>query len=192
MNSGMTQQSLNALQVFQSLAPLERRWVLEAVLIGIDTTTRSEIFRLIQSKMPTDETLTQNRSSYDNVKNILLDDPNLSTADKVLLGSFAICDLYELKEFSGRQVTEFLKETSNEIGNVTAAMTALVQRGFAEIISKGGDTQQAQKRYTLTSTGLAKTQTLIQSSHYLASQAKVRNVPPSSALSPDSSSSLQM
>ncbi len=174
MNPGMTQQSLNALQMIQMLSSSERRWVVEAALMGVDASTRDAITRSIQIRESGGSARSCPPPTYETARNVLLDEPALATSDKVILAAYAICDLYELKEFTGRQVTEFLKETSNEIGNVTAAMTALVQKGWADIASKEGESQQSQKRYTLTSTGIAKTRSLLQATREKRERSEAR------------------
>lgn len=177
MTAKMTQQSINVLQALQNLGREERFWVLESACNGLETPMQEKVMETVIRHLEPDQQervfqslgvvrlpsfQPQAAPTYDSAKALLLDATNLSAADKALVAGFAICDLYELEEFSGRQLTEFLKETGNELGNVTAAMTALAQKGWAEIAAKDGDTPQSQKRYALTAAGHTKVRSLIQ------------------------------
>ncbi|WP_009958305.1 hypothetical protein [Verrucomicrobium spinosum] len=174
----MTQQSLNTLQMFQNLSAGEREWTLLSILTGLGAgrATLDEVTRLSAGwGAGGDRGKKVLIPTYENAKERLLDDALLSTSEKALLASFAITELYEVKSFTTRQVTEFLRDTGNEIGNVTAALNAACQKGWAQVGSKAGESQQAQKKYELTAQGHSKIRNLLET------PAQVREAPSSAS-----------
>lgn len=159
----MNHKSLAALQALCHLSEEEKLWTLETAIRGLSANSRERLSQSLGLSSGNDDSK-QITFSYASAKELLLDTTDLITHEKALIAAFAICDLYELKEFTGRQLTEFLKETGNEVSNITAAMSNLIQKGWAEVASKEGESQQSQKRYALTQAGLTKTRVLLQKS----------------------------
>ncbi|MEO5716430.1 MAG: hypothetical protein ABIT37_23330 [Luteolibacter sp.] len=91
---------------------------------------------------------------YENAKERLLEDTDLSAREKVLLAALMLSELHEIQEFHGRQVTETLRDASNPVNNITAALSGLISRGEAEIGDQGPTARNAHKRYRLTREGL--------------------------------------
>jgi len=98
--------------------------------------------------------------AYLRAKALIANDLDLTSADKLLLSAYAVCDLNEAECFTARQITEMLKESGNMVGNVTQALTGLIQRGWVEA-NKIKQTAQAQKQYSLTKNGQNRLQMLL-------------------------------
>jgi len=87
-------------------------------------------------------------------KDRLLEDVSLSSGEKVLLAALVLSELYEIVDFHSRQITETLKQNSNPIGNITSALTGLINRGEVEIADSTRAAPNSHKRYRLTQQGL--------------------------------------
>lgn len=138
------------------LSEEQTSWLLKAWLEGLPQAHRQSILEpyLVVPSKPTPA------PAYLRAKVLLSNDLDLTSADKLLLAAYAVCDLNEAESFTGRQITEMLKESGNVVGNVTQALTGLIQRGWVEA-SKMRQTAQAQKQYSLTKNGQNRLQMLL-------------------------------
>lgn len=71
---------------------------------------------------------------YEDAKERLLEDASLSAREKVLLAALMLFELHEIQEFHGRQVTETLRDVSNPVNNITAALSGLISSEEGEAV----------------------------------------------------------
>jgi DNA-binding MarR family transcriptional regulator len=100
---------------------------------------------------------------YTEAREMLLDSTHLSNLEQVLLAAYAVRDLFELKEFNSLQINTLLKETGNDMANITVTLNGAIKSGWVAVAGKDGSTQQSKKRYSLTAAGETKARELLES-----------------------------
>ena len=146
----VTDRAIHALHSASVLSQRERGWVVENLWRSRSPEERGDLWIMlseIQGETPAEESL------YEQARRRLLDDPHLTDRYKVLLGALMVDDMFDLKSFHSRQVTEALREVSEGIGNVTSAINGLIQRGDLELADDSPVSKHAHKRYELTPDG---------------------------------------
>jgi DNA-binding MarR family transcriptional regulator len=77
------------------------------------------------------------------------------------------------QRFPWGQINVLIKDTGNDTGNITAAMKAVVQKGWVEIVAKDGDIQQSRNRYKITNAGATKAREMLFDSTSKRKRSKV-------------------
>lgn len=145
----------NGAKVFAELLQLkatEQEWVLHQYCETLDSSQVAKMQELLERSCSTQTDLVS--GVYNDAKERLLEDADLSAREKVLLTGLMLFELHEIEEFHGRQVTETLRDVSNPVNNITAALTGLISKGEAEIVDQGPAAKNVHKRYRLTREGM--------------------------------------
>ena len=106
---------------------------------------------------------TQKDENYNSFSD-LLGESNASTdADKALVGGYWIQVVQGSDDFFSQAVNEELKNTGNAVGNITRAFDSLkaTKPQLVRQLEKTGKTQQARKRFKLTTSGIQKVERMI-------------------------------
>jgi|GEM_PF-2385359 len=136
-----------------NLTPEERLWVREQDVGCMDADEREELQALLAEESRNPGQVAHNLD--DQARERLMEDPGLAAGEKVLLAALILRELYEVKEFHSRQITEYLKEASNTVNNITAALNGLISKGEAEVAGPDRTAKNVHKRYQLTAAGIS-------------------------------------
>lgn len=128
----------------------DRSWVLQQYWQSLDREDRKELQSLFAESGLAESGNTS--PLFESAKERLLEDPDLTAGEKVLLAALVLRELYEVEEFHSRQITETLKEASNPVKNITAALNGLMSKGEAVVADPN---RTGHKRYRLTSAGIS-------------------------------------
>jgi hypothetical protein len=149
-----TKATIHSAKVFSDLMGLsnsDRCWVLQQYWHSLGRDDQSELKKEIFSEM-SETGANLETALYESAKERLLEDPNMTAGEKVLLAALVLRELYEISEFHSRQITETLREASNPVNNITAAINGLIGKGEVEIVEPQ---RLGHKRYCLTSGGIS-------------------------------------
>jgi hypothetical protein len=158
MDQEVTALSTDLLARLVPATQAEQQWIIGNYWKSLTPENREaqrELLDKIDQELGTEESL------FERARSRLLDDPRLAAGDKVKLAALMLADMYELDSFQSRQITEALREMSNPVGNVTAAINGLIQHGEVEIDESGSSGKRSHKRYRLTDLGLRNAKGLI-------------------------------
>ena len=150
--SGITTLSSQALTKLMELSPLEQQWVQQQFFSSLEEGERSEYLSLLGSVGSADEGETAAPADF--ARERLLEVPDLTAGEKVLLAALIVSELFEASAFHSRQLTEVLRQSSNPVKNITAAINGLIGKGEMEVADPSRAAKNSHKRYKLTSEGL--------------------------------------
>ena len=85
-------------------------------------------------------------------------------ADRALVAAYWLQVVQQQRDFEAQPVNTALKDLGHGIGNITDALTALMNRrpSFVIQVQKSGASRQARKRYRLTAAGIQEVQKRLQ------------------------------
>lgn len=101
--------------------------------------------------------------SFESIADIFAQANPKSDSDKVLVVGAYLQEKKAGGELTGREINKELKHLGHGVGNITNAITSLTERKPSLMIQtrKEGKTKQAQKKYKVTTEGLAAAKNLI-------------------------------
>lgn len=145
-----TIQSSRVFSELMSLPAADRSWVLQQYWQSLNREDQGELQSLFSESVEGSPATAS--PLFESAKERLLEDPDLTAGEKVLLAAMILRELYEIEEFHSRQITETLREASNPVNNITAALNGLMSKGEAEVAEPQ---RTGHKRYRLTSAGIS-------------------------------------
>lgn len=160
MKARATARSSRLLADLMDLGDEERDWVLGEYWRSLDGDERGSLRQLFSAQMDGLKPAAEEGGLADQARERLLEDPGLTAGEKVLLSALYLKELYEVQEFHGRQITAVLREVSNPVNNITAALNGLIAKGEAEVGNPSRAAKNAHKRYRLTTEGLLQAATI--------------------------------
>jgi hypothetical protein len=158
MKPKVTERNSRVLADLMGLSAPERLWVQQQYWQSLTREDREELQELLAES--TGSAARAVESLYEQAKERLLEDPGLAAGEKVLLAALILSELYEIEDFHSRQITETLREASNPVNNITAALNGLIGKREAEITDTARAATNAHKRYRLTEAGRASASTI--------------------------------
>lgn len=104
-------------------------------------------------------------ASFSSVADLFAMTSPKNESDKVLVVASYLQEAKNLSELTGREVNKELTHLGHGVKNITAAINSLKNKKPALMIQthKGGKSQQAQKKYKVTTEGLAAARKMISS-----------------------------
>ena len=123
----------------------------------------SERFSLTKSKTKEDPKIKESPmneiklSSFPSVAEVFAKTNPKKEAEKVLIVGAYLQEVKGTPELTGREINKELNHLGHGVGNITVAITSLINRRPQLMIQtrKEGTTQQAQKKYKVTTEGFA-------------------------------------
>jgi len=160
MSSEITVASTEVLHKLISLSEAEQHWAVKQYFSKLDDSGTESLAKLLQNLQDIGIAvgIEAQIPVYAQAKECLLESTQLAAVEKVLLAVVIISTLYEVETFHSRQVTETLRDASNSVGNVTAALNGLIARGDVGIQP---DDSGGHKRYHITDDGHKRALSLI-------------------------------
>lgn len=152
MKATVTPASADVFAKLMHLQDTEQIWVVLQYWQSLNSRQVTELQELLKTACVSHSA--PEDSLYENAKERLLEDTDLSARERVLLAALMLAELHDIRDFHGRQVTETLRDASNPVNNITAALNGLISKGEAEIADQGPAARNAHKRYRLTPEGM--------------------------------------